>query len=1584
MPNADAVASRLEADRKALLDLSLRNPLLNYRPRARRLDIVGELPAQVYRSLVVERKRMAFLPAPEPAPEGADEAVEAPQSPPTVQTVQDDLKLQTELPGDALQPRLLSIYYAARTSLEEQGVNTLFLALGMLEWAEASDPARRLRAPLLLIPVTLERSNARDRFRLRSSDEDLETNLSLTEKLKADFRIALPDPADDEELEVEHYFDEVLKAVGDQSGWTIDRGAIVLGFFSFGKFLMYRDLDDETWPEPCKPSRHPVLCALLDHGFTESASRFSDDEPIDSHLTPQESFQVVDADSSQTLAILDVNQGRNLVIQGPPGTGKSQTIANLIAEAIGREKTVLFVAEKMAALEVVKQRLDRVGLGDICLELHSQKASKKAILEELRRTLELGKPKLAGNEEDLRILLLTRDRLNAYCQAVNSPIGGSGVSPYRIFGELLRLSEQSQGISPPPLEIPNLVSWSRIDLRRRQSLVEELQARLARVGVPAQHPFWGSRRTVLLPTENDRLRDLIAEAQRSTAALREAGAGLAQFLHVPPSNSRTEAETLVRTARRIDKATKLHGVDVCRDDWVTHRVEIQRLVEAGLALADLHKRYDAALLPEAWNEDLQQTRRDLNAFGRSWWRFLSSVYRRAERKIASCFRSGPPRNIDDQLAIVDAIITAQGHREVMRRSEALGALLFATRWQGERSNWEALANLGKWIMQLHLDVRAKRLPNEILAFLATEPNLEGVESLLTAVKTTLGVHRDAVQRLAAFLEFDAAARFRESVALEDRRFGEQSALFDLWASRLDTFSTLVGVNHLVERCRNEELGGVVAIAETWPEAGRHLVNTFDRQRYEALLNEAFRERPALAAFDGRGHEHGVHTFCDLDRQALRQNRARLASEHWQRLPRREGGGQLAILKREFEKKSRHLPVRTLLSRAGNAVRAIKPVFMMSPLSIAQYLAPGALEFDLVIFDEASQVKPVDALGAIVRGKQVVVVGDSRQLPPSNFFERLTGEEDEEDEATGDLESILGLFTAQGAPQRLLKWHYRSRHESLIAVSNHEFYDDRLVVFPSPDAGRKESGLVLRHLPDTVYDRGQSRTNPKEAEAVAQAAFDHARVQVTRPPDQRLTLGVAAFSMAQMDAIRDCIERLRSADPSCEEFFATTAVERFFVKNLENVQGDERDVVYISIGYGRTAEGDVAMSFGPLNSDGGERRLNVLITRARVRCEVFTNLTARDIDLNRTRARGVQALKTFLAFAEGEPIARSKASPPQTDVPFEDSLRSALAASGYELRPRVGSEEFAIDMAVLDPDRGGRYSLGITCDGPTYAEARSARDRDRLRAQVLEGLGWNLCRIWSTDWVRNPGGELKRVVAAIEKAKLPLALDSPAPGASPPSPASATSSNQETRPADAPAFERDLKARPEAVASLPRYELARLDGDPSLGDLHDAPADRLASLVVKVVQAESPVHVDEVFGRITEAAAVKRVSPQLRSALESACDRAIQRGALQRRGEFLWRNAMPTPLLRDRRELLASSRKTEFIAPEELALAIERVVADAFGMEPSAIAPQVCRLLGFARLSDEFRTRIDGLVRTLIEDHRLVSRGDQLMVANSKT
>ena len=664
-----------------------------------------------------------------------------------------------------------------------------------------------------------------------------------------------------------------------------------------------------------------------------------------------------------------------------------------------------------------------------------------------------------------------------------------------------------------------------------------------------------------------------------------------------------------------------------------------------------------------------------------------------------------------------------------------------------------------------------------------------------------------------------------------------------------------------------------------------------------------------------------------------------------------------------------------MAKAGHAIQSIKPVFMMSPLSIANYLPPGAFTFDLIIFDEASQVRPVDALGAIARGQQVVVVGDSKQLPPTSFFDSLVAADDAEPEdestAASDIESVLGLFCSRGAHQRMLRWHYRSRHESLIMVSNHLFYEDRLVVFPSPDRDRKRLGLVYRRLENAPYERSRTRTNPVEAKAVAAAVMAHARSQLSLPKEQRETLGVAAFSVAQMDAVLNQVELLRRGDPSCEEFFSYPPHEPFFVKNLENVQGDERDVIFISVGYGRTEEGYLAMSFGPLNRTGGERRLNVLISRARRRCEVFTSLCAEDLDVSKTSSAGVAALKTFLHYAETGQMDVPAQTERAPDSEFEEEVLRQLTGLGHVVHTQVGSAGFFLDLAVVDPLQPGRYLLGIECDGARYHSARSARDRDRLRQSVLEGLGWRIHRIWSTDWFHNPVEELRKDRAGDRNrtSGWPATTAPPAPITEPPVPPVTVK-----LPSVPPTPQR-LTADP--------YESARVSLRLGDVDMHMVNRTQLADLLAQVVRVESPVHWTEAARRVLSGAGVQRFGTRIQQAIEEAVKLGISRGLFLKRGEFLWGTAMQQPPVRDRSALPAASRKLEFVPPEEIRRAILLVVQESYGIVPGEVPNAVCRLFGFSRVTDDMSAAVEPHRDALVREGHLALQGVNLVLATPK-
>lgn len=700
------------------------------------------------------------------------------------------------------------------------------------------------------------------------------------------------------------------------------------------------------------------------------------------------------------------------------------------------------------------------------------------------------------------------------------------------------------------------------------------------------------------------------------------------------------------------------------------------------------------------------------------------------------------------------------------------------------------------------------------------------------------------------------------------------------------------------------------------------------------------------------------------------------------MPARDGGavGPLGVLRAEIARRRGHMPIRKLIELAGPAIQALKPVFMMSPLSVAQFLAPGVLEFDLLVMDEASQIQPVDALGAVARAKQVVVVGDPKQLPPTAFFSKLTSGGDNDDDAedavgrVADIESILGLFTARGLPMRMLRWHYRSKHQSLIAVSNRQFYENKLFIVPSPYTAEAGMGLRFHHIANGIFDTGTTRTNMVEAKIVAQAIVAHARDH----PD--LSLGVAAFSSAQRRAIVDQLELLRRAlPPEAEAFFQAHPAEPFFVKNLENVQGDERDVIFISVGYGPTVPGGrVPMRFGPLGTEGGERRLNVLISRAKQRCEVFASMTDEDIDPDFASTRkGVFAFRMFLHFARTGRMTLAESTGRDHDSVFEEQVAIALQARGLQVHRQVGLAGFYIDLAVADPDRPGRYLLGIECDGASYHEAKSARDRDRLRQSVLESHGWSIHRVWSTDWFQRPAEQLDLIIARVEAAK--REHDAAAAGAK----------QQRAIPSEIVSVDREdnlteigfVAVGETAPGAL--YEEALISRPSHLVcELHEAPRGALSTLAEAVVEVEGPVHVDEVVNRIRDAWGLKRAGARIQDAVDLAVDLSVGTGRLFRDGDFL---SVPgrNPAVRDRSKVTAQSlRRCDTLPPAELELALLNVVQANYGATDDQVCLAVSRALGFRSTSGQLRDLVAEIV-VLAEKKQWIERRNGMLIAGSE-
>lgn len=1846
------LVEKVNRARLELLDLSTRNRLLNTprSGRAKTVEIINELAKVMYQTLVIDGKRFTFV-AGRAEPTQVDEELpglsieitmddgalpdihEIPEDPELL--AQPDLELDehgrvasqwdahltTRLTPTGLQKRLLDLYIDARTLQEEQGINVLYLAIGYLKWRAPGVPKADRYAPLVLVPVVLERSNAGEKFHLRWQGDEIQANLSLQLFLQRQFGLKLPDIDDFESLDIESYLASVAKLIEETADWEVLPNDAVLGLFSFAKFMMYRDLDPALWTAHGGMESIPMLKGVVSDGFP-GAVLSSEAFDIDGEITPDRMRHVVDSDSSQSLVVYDALNGHSMVVQGPPGTGKSQTIANVIAGAIAAGKRVLFVAEKLAALEVVKRRLDQVGIGNACLELHSNKANKRTLLEDLRLTWQLTQLPQDPGGAIVEQLSERQADLNAYAERLHRILLPAAMTPYAVFGELVRL--RREGFTTEHLPLSEPLKWAPHEVDVRRKLLADICDRITRMGVPARHTWSGVGNDVLLPNDVERLGKEIGALKRRLESWREIALRLHDELALAPPdqlNACTQAvarcdllltapplsaaafrdtaweditsveeafQALILAQTLRDTTQSLVSGDARDFDWSgakTSLLDLPPSFSVGSELQAISAAYKdltsiapdltrlsqllsdrdtptftsasrliaigerAATIPEidrdalvariwergvdtvdrvvesvervqsarrqvagvfrdsAWSKDFETAREELASRSGSWLRFLSGQWRNANRSVRAQLID-PKLPPDQMLAALDQLLDGQAALRRVQENDAQGHEAFGSSWERDRSNpaymrgvvaWmRTLRPLGTGVREQLADIADKRLAVELAS--RARPILEHAHKSLALVHEALlagkkGLWDDGTslvavplssitERIAPFsksfddvhcladcdqltisqvverislLEQDQAARKQldDMAPLGRSAFGHlwididsdakalgsalswmhkhgdlrglAAAIQDIVAKRakaldllatgevlagelLSLFSTLAfsgtrllsadpsiaSVNEAIKQLDAWESNpeglpqwvGYLAQAKRAQRQGLSTIvkelhqgdlepdrarGTFDLTYMESLLAAMITRDRELGQFDGKRQTALVESFAALDRERIDLARRQVSQVHRASIPQRGGAaGPTAALMGEMAKKRAHWPIRVLMERAAPAIQALKPVFMMSPLSVAQFLPPGKIGFDLLVIDEASQVQPIDALGAIARAKQIVVVGDERQLPPTRFFSKTLGDGSDDADSDGaqaaDVESILGLCRARGLPERMLRWHYRSRHQSLIAVSNQQFYENKLVIVPSPYTGEAGVGLRFHHLSDAIYDRGNTRTNPKEAKAVAQAVISHA---LTTP---NLTLGVAAFSTQQRRAVFDEIELLRRQHPEAEDFFGAHAHEPFFVKSLENIQGDERDVILISIGYGRDAHSSVSMNFGPVSNEGGERRLNVLISRAKSRCEVFSSITDEDIDLERGKGKGTAALKLFMHYARTGRLHIDKGVEEHKDGVFEQEVAAALRSRGYDFHTNVGEAGIFVDIAIYDPAKPGRYILGIECDGDSYRAAKSARDRDRLREQALRDKGWNIYRIWSSEWFRRPNAQLEELVATIEAAKAepdPLAIDHAPRARAVPIDFEAVEHEDyvevglvalETPPA---------QAYVEASFSVPNQQY----------ELHLVPPTRMAAIVRDVVQVEGPVHCSEVAVRIRSLWNLQRTGGRIQAAVEMGIDEAVREHLVEREGDFLiWPGREVVP--RDRSGADSNTlRRPELLPPMEIDAAILSLVRENLGATHDEVALHVSRKLGYRTTSAQLRAVLIARTEALVSRGRLEFRSGNLSMAS---
>lgn len=1559
-PSPSTPEGRLQRWRRKLLNLSTHNnPLLHVQPGRSALALLCPEPSLLEDRLAAGSGfRIVALPEMEGAA-GRDASLHTDRTGEVLEIAyaRDALErgeVTSPLSADKLDAQLTELYRKARLDLAEGGANTLYLAIGVLSWKKTAIDARSYRAPLILIPVQLERKSVRSGVKLKAYDDEPRFNLTLLQMLRQDFRLDIPELADDlprdaSGVDVAKILTIVRRAVRDTPGFEVSED-VLLGAFSFAKYLMWKDLTDRSEALLANPVvRHLIETPRERYvGACEPPAP----EALDEEVTPADLFAPLPADSSQLAAVVGSARGCDFVLDGPPGTGKSQTIANMIAHNLALGRRVLFVAEKRAALDVVYRRLEQHGLGPFCLELHSNRAGKAEVLAQLDRAWTTREGLEPGMwERRAEELKTARDRLNRLVHALHRR-HANGWTLHQAIGRVVRDGQASlvrlgwpDTVRHDAAAMDALRTLAHgLDVHHRRD--EDAKGPLSQIGRGEWSPRWQS--------------DLLAVAGALSRAADAASAARTRYLATLGGDLAGDARGLSALARLSTALDAAAGLDV-GFALAPDAARVAAAARDALALLATYQQETADALVVLQPERLRAL--DIDGLEQAWatakaaiWPL--SIFRRKE--VAQRFNPAGAADLDLELP------RARRLKAALVKLDAIASDLPGwAKLDTDAATVQRALTAGEALRLVVAD--AAETPEQVAALRITLRRVcASSGEALTAEGAVARAGSAWREAHAAFV--DALGAF-EALAEPTSPLGGPDLLSEARAlgAQLPAAAGQLNAWCAWRRTRGEALDlGLSALVEA---VEQHLIpsggaaEAFELAYARWWAETAAETEPAIRDFNLAEQTDAVERFRSLDEQFSQLTRAYIRAELSSRIPEKEGKsrsvGLQALAAQIAHPKSRKR-LRELVADMGRELTTLTPCLLMSPLSVAQYLPADAALFDLVIFDEASQIAPWDAVGAIARGRQLVVAGDPKQMPPTSFFEKTAAADAADDGMVGeDQESILDECISASLPKRRLTWHYRSRNESLIAFSNHRYYDGDLITFPAPVV--RDRAVSLSRV-EGVWARGKARTNQVEAKAMAEEAvrrlIDPAFVDEM---GKALSLAIITLNAEQQKLVEDLLDKARQADPRLEPFFDDSAPEPVVVKNLETVQGDERDVILLGIGYGPETAGaqTMPMNFGPLNRAGGWRRLNVAITRARREMMVFASFPPGMIDLNRTSAEAVRDLRHFMEFAERGPRALGEAMAGSVggfDSPFEQAVAGALRDRGWTVVPQIGVSRFRIDLGVVHPDSPGDYLCGVECDGASYHSAATARDRDKVRQAVLKGLGWSLVRIWSTDWWIDPQGALARLVAALE-AELAQARESAE------AKAAAAAGTASATPA---APERELVPMPPAEPASAAGWIAVDGADFQLTDFNDLAGGLsaeqfqdpshtpvLREMIARVIANEAPVRDDALVERIARAHNIRRSGRLVRErVLTLARGQAHLEKELGSDAIFVWPDAAsPQTWSRVRYpKSEADVRPLDDIALRELGAALRDCVADDLEIE-------VARRFGVRRLSTAARNRL---------------------------
>lgn len=1311
---------------RRLLDLTMKNPLLNFAVERKAIQIISNQIAAVYQAFhkEVELQLLQCLPDFKSKPvrafgQTADNSI-------LQELVQIELNngnLHCYLPEAEMKERLQNLNKKVKLAEEEMGTNILYIAFGFLKWYSKNDLDKEPKyAPLILCPVKINRARGGKAYSISLAQEEMHFNQTLLEFLLREFHI---DIRGLENILAEKTMVEVLNIVRAEfismKGWGVEEN-IYLSTFLFSRFAMWNDIHQNI--EKFKTNK--IVDALL-----HNKSFLEDNLPTQN--LPMDSYAITDiltplpADSYQFSAVAEAVAGRSLVLHGPPGTGKSQTITNLIANCLNKGKRVLFVAEKQAALDVVKKRLDEAKLGDFCLELHSNKCGKGELLKRLENTYNLASTAV---EIDLTTLAAQIENLRVALNEPSAELHKKRRMGISVYEGILRFLKNKNAKDILNIESTFYDQLTAEKLIKYENMLTELSAVATECGGIYHSPFENINLTEI---------DLMLKKQIYYAG---------QIVLVENKNIR---QFLNFTLEFFN-----HKVTVFTEKKLLALMQLVQLLQTEKVQSYFNCVEEEFYIFFNANKQLD---RALTQYLEKYRQIVALPY--------------PIEDIEEEYKRCG--VNIKGNKKVKALLKALKKnAITATELEGYLMDIPLVLDIYRQIAiirtntnlsdhfydkngELNLMARVDYLETlNLLHTVARELfidfNVDSFNSVcIQAVQGGyLGKALKAIEN-ATKNYYEAYINFSNLVALDTTKiydtdiieyYGVKTATL---LENIDMLSQWTMYKKLSKQFANEGLGFVGETLESGLVTAEELVYSFRKNVYKYFVESNIALNPVLSNFSVPVFERKIEQYRIAEKEFIELSKKYIRNRLIQQLPSINTEGDLSVevlnFQRILKSKMRGMTIKDFFASCEALVARLCPCMLMSPNTVAQYLPAKADMFDIVIFDEASQLPTSEAIGSIARAKNAIIVGDPKQLPPTSFFN--SNYVDEENMELEDLENILDDCLALNLPEKHLLWHYRSKHESLIAFSNLMYYDGKLCTYPSPDA--LSSKVKMHFIENGIYDRGHAKNNKEEAKALIAEVM-------RRLKDKKLSkrsIGIVTFSTPQRDYIEKHLTEA-IAQNGLEEV-AYDREEAIFVKNLENVQGDERDVILFSTCYGADKYGKFSMNFGPLNQSGGWRRLNVAASRAREEMIIFSSMTSAMINLERTNAKGVQGLKTLLEFAEkgkmtlpfsGENIARMRSG-------IGKHIAKSLETYGYECRYNIGASNFKIDCAVLDPKNPSKFILAILCDSE-LSQSSSAYDRNILQPAMLKASSWREYRVYTVSYINNPSREIKNIKSILDE------------------------------------------------------------------------------------------------------------------------------------------------------------------------------------------------------------------------------------------